>query len=443
MPRPLSRRAVLRGAGGITVGLPFLSAMLRPLTSHADGLIQKRLIVFFTPNGTIPDAWRPTGGERDFTLSTILSPLERHREEILVLGGIDMRSALEFPGGSNGHDTGTGHSLTPWSLIPGESGVGEFGHLWDGSAGGQSFDQYVAERLGVSHPYPSLVWGVSCDIAQAIPSRISWKAPFEPVRPMQEPAAAFDRVFGTGVDDVDTLELNRAQRLFVVDSVLEDYLGLRARVGSEDQQRLDAHLESLYELQRTVERLDLGSCTLPDRVDSEGLLEIGQANLAMMVAAASCDLSPVLVHQWGSGQSARTFTELAQSETHHSLSHAPLTDADAVAQLVSINQWYAERFSELLDRLAGLEAGDGTSVLDHSAVLWCNELGNGYIHEAADVPYVLAGRCGGAIDPGRYLQFEGRGHGELFAGIGQALGLETEIFGMPEVFGTAMTEILS
>jgi hypothetical protein len=82
-------------------------------------------------------------------------------------------------------------------------------------------------------------------------------------------------------------------------------------------------------------------------------------------------------------------------------------------------------------------------VLDHSAVLWCNELGNGYIHEAANVPYVLAGRCGGAIDPGRYLQFEGRGHGELFAGIGQALGLETEIFGMPEVFGTAMTEILS
>ena len=131
----------------------------------------------------------------------------------------------------------------------------------------------------------------------------------------------------------------------------------------------------------------------------------------------------------------------------HGASPQPLgdlnTDADAVAQLVSINQWYAERFADLLDRLAGLEAGDGSSVLDHSAVLWCNELGNGYIHEAADVPYVLAGRCGGAIDPGRYLQFEGRGHGELFAGIGQALGLETEIFGMPEVFGTAMTEILS
>lgn len=443
MPRPLSRRTVLRGAGGITVGLPFLSAMLRPLRSHADTPVQKRLIVFFTPNGTIPDAWRPTGGERDFTLSPILSPLERHRDALLILDGIDMRSALEHPGGSNGHDAGTGHSLTPWPLIEGESGVGEFGHLWDGSAGGQSFDQYVAERLGADHPFSSLVWGVQCDIAQAIPSRISWKAPFESVRPMQEPGSAFDRVFGTGVTDTTSLETARAQRLMVVDAVLADYQRLHARVGSEDRARLDAHLESLYELERTVERLDLGSCDVPDRIDSDDLAQIGEANLAMLAAAATCDLAPVLVHQWGSGQSARTFTELGQTENHHALSHAPLTDADAVAQLTAINTWYAQRFADLLDRLQSTEAGDGSSVLDHSVVLWCNELGNGYTHEAANIPYVVAGRCGGALDTGRFLSFSYRGHGDLFAGLGQALGLETATFGMPEVFGSPLTELLA
>ena len=73
MPSRLSRRAVLRGAGGIAVGLPFLSAMLSPLRSHADGTITKRLIVFFTSNGTIPEAWTPTGGETDFQFSPILS----------------------------------------------------------------------------------------------------------------------------------------------------------------------------------------------------------------------------------------------------------------------------------------------------------------------------------------------------------------------------------
>ena len=68
---------------------------------------------------------------------------------------------------------------------------------------------------------------------------------------------------------------------------------------------------------------------------------------------------------------------------------------------------------------------------------------NGYTHDASNVPYVLAGGCGGALDTGRFLQFDYRGHGELFAGIGQALGLETESYGMPEVFDTAMTEILT
>ena len=443
MPRPLSRRAVLRGAGGIAVGLPFLSAMLRPLRSHAASAVQPRLIVFFTPNGTVLESWRPTGGERDFALSPILAPLEPHRDDIIVLDGIDMRSALEIPGGSNGHDLGTGHCLTPWPLLPGPSGEGEFGHLWDGSAGGQSFDQFAAERLTTDHPFPSLVWGVQCDLAQAIPGRVSWTGPFAPVRPMQEPAAAFDRIFGTGLTDATDVETARAQQLLVVDAVLEDYRRLRATVGAEDRQRLDAHLDGLYELETTVERLDLGGCALPDRVNSVDLGEIGQANLEMMLAAARCELAPVLVHQWASGQSTRVFTELGQSNHHHNLSHEPPSDAASATQLVAINRWYAERFAELLTRLKGTEAGDGASLLDHSLVLWCNELSEGASHSHRNIPYVMAGKAGGALDTGRYLQLGGRAHGELLAAMGQALGLGTRSFGAPEVFERALTEILT
>ena len=202
-------------------------------------------------------------------------------------------------------------------------------------------------------------------------------------------------------------------------------------------------LKALFELERTVERLDLGSCSIPERVDSSNPGLVGEANLAMMAAAATCDLSPVLVHQWGSGQDTRVFTELGLTDGHHALSHEPLTDAEAAAKLTAINTWYAERFADLLDRLSAVDAGDGGSLLDHSAVLWCNELGNAYIHEAANIPYVLAGRCGGSLDTGRFLQFDYRGHGELLAAIGQALGLGTTSFGMPEVYGSTLTEILS
>lgn len=443
MPRPLSRRALLRGVGGAAVGLPFLSAMLRPLRSHAASAVQPRLIVFFTPNGTVMDRWRPTGAETDFTLSPILAPLEPHRDQIIVLDGIDMRSALEVPGGSNGHDVGTGHCLTPWPLQPGPSGVGEFGHLWDGSAGGQSFDQYAAERLAADHPFPSLVWGIQCDLAQAIPGRISWAAPFAPVRPMQEPAQAFDRIFGSGLTDAADVEAARAQKLLVVDAVLEDYQRLRARVGAEDRQRLDAHLDGLYTLEQSVERLELGGCALPDRVNTTDLGELGAANLEMLLAAARCDLSPVLVHQWGSGQSTRVFTELGHANHHHNLSHEPTSDAVSQDKLAEINHWHAQRFAELLSRLSGTEAGDGSSLLDHSVVLWCNELSNGNTHDHSGVPYVLAGQAGGRLRTGRYLQLPGRAHGELLAAIGQALGLGTTSFGAPEVFDRVLSEILS
>ena len=443
MPSRLSRRAVLRGAGGVAVGLPFLSAMLSPLRTHADGSIPKRLIIFFTSNGTIPEAWTPTGGETDFQLSPILSPLASHREDLLILKGIDMRSALEFPGGANGHDVGTGHCLTPYALLQGPSGVGEFGHLWDGSAGGQSFDQYVADRLGSNHAFSSLVFGVQSDIAMSIPARISWKQPFEPVRPMQEPALAYARVFGSGAQDADLIERSRAQRLSVVDAVLDEYNRLYARVGNEDRQRLEAHIESLHEVEQSIERLNLGACDLPVFADTNDLLAVGQLNLDMMVAALSCDVTPVVVHQWGCGQSYRAFTHLNQEEAHHSLSHEPLTDTEAVEKIIAINTWYAEQFSELLDKMKGIEAGDGQNLLDHSVVMWVNELGNGYSHSPADVPYVLAGRANGALNTGRFLQYENASHGELFAAVGQALGLATQSFGMEEVFTAPLTNLLS
>ena len=442
MPTRLSRRAVLRGAGGVAVGLPFLSAMLSPLRSHADGSISKRLVIFFTSNGTIPEAWTPTGGETDFQLSPILSPLAEHREELLILKGIDMRSALEFPGGSNGHDVGTGHCLTPYPILQGPSGVGEFGHLWDGSAGGQSFDQYVAERLGANHAFSSLVYGVQSDIAMAIPARISWKQPFDPVRPMQEPSLSYARVFGSGVEDVETMERTRAQRLSVVDSVLEEYNRLYSRVGSEDRQRLEAHIEALYDVEQSIERLNLGTCDLPEVTNTTSLLEIGQLNLNMMVAALSCDVTPVVVHQWGCGQSYRAFTHLNQEEGHHSLSHEPLTDVDAVEKLTAINTWYAGQFADLLSKMKGIETGDGQNLLDHSVVMWVNELGNGYSHSPADVPYVLAGGANGALNTGRFLRYENASHGELFAAVGQALGLDTQSFGMEEVFNAPLTNIL-
>jgi len=98
--KPLSRRTVLRGAGGVAISLPLLLAM-RPRTAQAASL-PKRFVVFFSANGMIKDQWQPTATGTGFTLSPILSPLAAHQSELLILRGLNNEASYIY--GSNAHD---------------------------------------------------------------------------------------------------------------------------------------------------------------------------------------------------------------------------------------------------------------------------------------------------------------------------------------------------
>src|SRR5687767_8943944 len=58
--RPISRRAVLRGAG-VCMALPFLEIM-RPARVSAAAPTVQRFFGFFYPNGTDPSKWDPAAG---------------------------------------------------------------------------------------------------------------------------------------------------------------------------------------------------------------------------------------------------------------------------------------------------------------------------------------------------------------------------------------------
>jgi hypothetical protein len=83
----ISRRSLLRGAGGAAIGLPFLEAMLRPGQSHAASSIPLRFLVFYTPGGTLLDKWRPTGTESAYTLGDMMSPLDAWKDRMLFVDG--------------------------------------------------------------------------------------------------------------------------------------------------------------------------------------------------------------------------------------------------------------------------------------------------------------------------------------------------------------------
>ena len=52
----------------------------------------RRLGFTYIPNGAIMEQWTPAAGKA-FDLPPILAPLERHRDRLVVLSGLDSRPA--------------------------------------------------------------------------------------------------------------------------------------------------------------------------------------------------------------------------------------------------------------------------------------------------------------------------------------------------------------
>src|SRR5450432_2496836 len=177
IPRRLSRRTMLRGALGAGVALPFLDAMM-PKSSRAQAVaVPKRFGVFFSSCGTEPEFWTPVGTtagvttsptktnpaiHTSFNLSATLNPLAAVKQNIVVLRGVSMESTQAKYGPiANVHDQGMTHGLTAIPLIEGPSGAGRANHFVDGSAGGPSIDQHIAQAIGKTTLLQSLELGVN------------------------------------------------------------------------------------------------------------------------------------------------------------------------------------------------------------------------------------------------------------------------------------------
>jgi hypothetical protein len=108
-----SRRKFMAGLGAATALTPFI-----PILEGQAGEtgFPKRFVLLFSANGTIHENWVPSGGETDFTLSPILSPLETYRDKLVIIDGL--RVIRQGPG--DGHQMGMGSLWTGNQLL--ESG---------------------------------------------------------------------------------------------------------------------------------------------------------------------------------------------------------------------------------------------------------------------------------------------------------------------------------
>ncbi|HVJ17088.1 MAG TPA: DUF1552 domain-containing protein [Polyangiaceae bacterium] len=431
MRHRLGRRTLLRSALGAAVGLPWLEAMA-PRRASAQTAPPRRFVVMFSPNGTLPALWTPSGGETDFALSPILSPLAEHRDDLVIIQGVDQQGA-----GGDGHQMGIGGMLTGERLNPGP--FGGFAGPSAGWAAGPSVDQRMAEVLGLSTQLPSLELGVRVGNADNF-GRMCYRAANQPLPPEDDPAAVYARVFADLHTDPAVLERLRTRRKSILDAVMTEYSRVSQALGSADRQRLDAHLTAVRDIEARLNRptnLDAAACADPvvpplDAQSNDAYPEVGALQTDLLAMAFACDITRVASLQWSSSVADTRFTWLGIEEGHHELSHLGDDDLAGVDKLTRINQWYAGEFANLIAKLKAIPEGDGT-VFDNTLLLWCNELAKGNTHSRKDAPYVLAGSAGGALQTGRFLRFEGeRPHNDLLVSLLQVMGLPDETFGNPE-----------
>jgi hypothetical protein len=334
------------------------------------------------------------------------------------------------------------------------STFGRAGHILDGTAGGPSVDQVIAQKIGGETKLRSLELGVESTISDLEPmvTRMSYGGPGDPRTPLDDPQQVFVRLFGDTLATQAEIEALHKQRRSVLDGVLAEFNAINAKLGYDDRLKLERHAAAIRDLEHQLEigagavldcevpagppdvSVEIYDCVRDTRPTKcvTGFAEIGKAQMDLMVLALSCDLSRVVSLQWSTAESTTVHSHLGHSDEHHLMSH------DIVAKgplMTEVNTWYSQQFAYLLSELKKIPEGDGT-LLDHTLLFWPNELSQAEVHDRRRLPYVLAGKASGKLQTGRYLKYDAQPHNQLLCSFLNLFDIPSTGFGEPDFPGT-------
>lgn len=439
----ITRRTVLRGMGA-AIALPWLEAMIPAVQASQEARPPLRMMFLYHPLGAETTAWKGvTGAGRDMRLTPTLLPLDRFKEKLTIIDGLNGR---RHP--ASGHN----RSACLWlsSAAPGRRDT------W-GAETDVTLDQMLAPRLSRGARQQSLE--LSCTTVGNLmhAMNLSWRGPGTPVGAESRPRDVFARMFGDPRQD--------QRHASILDLVGEDARRLRSRVGHADQGRLDEYLESVRSLERRIvasrddsNRQPAPPINVPERMPAS-VRDHVRLMLDLLVIAmqtgftrvATCALGDESEGGPGTTYNRRLVDLGIDRQTlagrvearyldwgHHQCSHDPRPTLPIIQ---AIDHWYVEQLAYFLGRLQAINEG-GATLLDNSIVVYGstnaggNAVGGWPGHGLRDVACLLAGGGGGLLRrTGRVVQYHGmRNQGvplcNLWLTLAQLAGLESREFGI-------------
>jgi hypothetical protein len=277
-----------------------------------------------------------------------------------------------------------------------------------------------------------------------------------------DPRALFDELFGQGLSQSELSRI-RAQKKSILDFTSGQLRSVATKVGTENQRRIQDHLDGIAALEKQLSAV-VDGCVLPPRLaagqdyvsafDNPNLPATLRSQMDMVVAAMACDLTRVstilcsssnnntITYRFLADKDQRFDGQWNETETggsgnklfnHHTIAH----NAGQLGKLKNIlDQWYFEQYAYLLKKLSETTDPDGTPMLDSTLVLYCNLQATGGGHQTGDLFWMLGGNCRQYLKTGRYLRWPSGTNGRgaptngVLAAIVNAMGCpRVESFG--------------
>lgn len=427
-----TRRSFLQQLGLNSAVAPFLSNLSGFAEESQQALRKQRLVVMFSPNGTVPWDFWPDEEGTEFTLKRILQPLADFQDRMLVMKGL----CDKVRGDGDNHMRGMGCLLTGIELFPGNIQGGS--HTPAGWASGISIDQEIARFLQARPEtrtrFGSLEFGVMVPDRADTWTRMSYSGGNQPIAPIDDPYQMFRKLYGQ-VQDRELLGS-------ILDSVQQDLKRISQVISREDRGLLEQHTTFVRDMEGRLKSMQTTSLNHEVPVLEQGVREendnipqITRMQMELLVNSFANDFARVATFQITNSVGQPKMRWLGIEEGHHELSHEPDSNKEAHEKLTQINTWYCEQLAWLVRRLAETPEPNGEgSLLDNTLIVWGNELGQGNSHTLNNIPFVMVGN-GLDFRMGRSLKYPLVSHNRMLMSLAHGFGHHIETFGKPEFCG--------
>ena len=454
----MNRRMVLRGAGGLMLGLPLLETFMPRKAAAQTAMRSPFVLIVVGDNGVVqagvnlnvasePERFWPTatGALTNASMTAdkatrSTGELAAYAEKLLIVRGINL------PFSSNGcsHSAADAQILTGANITPGSTNC---------KAKGISVDTAIATAKNppgrdplVLHAGMFSPGGTGFDI----PGYVSYVTPQQPRVYLDSPYKAYQTIIGA-IGNGSTLTsaqaqalMQRAARSTSINDILRPQIQAlltRPDLSQSDHDRLDQHLTAIRDIEVkitttafTVPDADVTTMKMIDPKPYDQSTRDTSVKLFMelMAFSAAADYSRVAVLKIGDRIDDHVYTYNGQSAKFHDVSHRQVANAIDFHQF--IDRMMLNYYKYLLDTVSAYNTPTGP-LLDQGVTIYCNQCATG-AHSFSNIPWIQAGTANGYFKQGQYVV---TGNGQQPGGSQDGKGGDGTVSGVNKLLNTLLT----